>query len=325
MAPQTVLHVGLPKAASSTLQQRYLSRHPQIGYLALPRKAGPPDPDDVLERFVTSIREDHALGAAEAGVEEVRKRLASTDRPIALLSEERFTGHMGAGINAKANFAARHFPGARIILSVRNPLSLLRSNYAQHLRHPRPGIPPVPRYDVWLNHGLSEPDRQETYVAATRIGAIGRAWVEAFGREAIFVILFEEFRADPVAVLSRLADWLGIDADPFERAAREEGGRINPSPSASQLALLRATQRLRRGNLPGRAISRLVGALPDLPFKSSPIPKSLEDRLAAAHASDCDGFAETFGVDLTRWSYPSARGREEGAADPSTSDLRPPA
>lgn len=55
------LHVGLPKTATTTLQQDFFSQHPQISYLARRKKRGPPDEDGRFEEFVRWIREEPVL------------------------------------------------------------------------------------------------------------------------------------------------------------------------------------------------------------------------------------------------------------------------
>ena len=301
--PRLALHVGLPKAASSTLQQRYLSRHDEIAYFALPRKGGPPDRGDVVRDFVRSVRDEPGLAAAERLLPQVTERMTAADRKLALFSEERLTGHFGAGVGAKAAFAARSFPGASVILVIRHPRKLLVSNYAQHLRYPRPHLPTVPGLARWLEEGLGSTRGPVHYAEGVSIGNIAEVWTEAFGPRVIPVV-FEELVRAPVQAMTRLARRLEVRAEPFVALAATPASAVNAAPRPLAMAVMRRTQTWT--GRPRRAASLLVRAAGGLPGTPRPLTPDLSRRIDRHYAGQCDKAARILGLDLARWGYPTA-------------------
>ena len=181
-----ILHVGLPKTATSALQQKYLSRHPGLTYIALERKGGAPDPEQRLNAFVRWIRTEDDLGPQKTKQTQFITALVTSARrrgkPV-LFSEERFTGHFGAGWRAKAQFAYEVFPDARILISIRKPVDLLRSNYFQHLRHPRPDHPPVGDFDAFARMSIETADELHSYGQTILLHNIVRQYKDLFGRD----------------------------------------------------------------------------------------------------------------------------------------------
>lgn len=68
-----------------------------------------------------------------------------------------------------------------------------------------------------------------------------RLWVEAFGRERIEILLFDELRSDPMAVLQRLCKRLGLEALVFEGM---EPSPMNRTLSVRSQSAHRLAQRL---------------------------------------------------------------------------------
>ena len=53
------------------------------------------------------------------------------------------------------------------------------------------------------------------YVDRSRYGVQIRPYLELFGPENVLLLVFEEYTADPIAALDRVAGFLGIDPAPF--------------------------------------------------------------------------------------------------------------
>lgn len=65
-----------------------------------------------------------------------------------------------------------------------------------------------------------------TYVNLSRYGVQLRPYLELFGPENVLLLIFEEYTAAQVPTLYRLAEFLGIDATPFDET---DTTQLNPS------------------------------------------------------------------------------------------------
>ncbi|WP_299392626.1 sulfotransferase [Pelagibius sp.] len=304
------VHVGMPKTATSTLQQLYFAEHPEIDYLALRRKGGRYGPESQFGAFVRWLREDPDLWTERRRYRSFLRNELCSGRPgtrCRLLSEERFTGHFGAGIPAKAELMRDFFPEAHIIVTVRRPLDLLASNYAQHLRHPRPGAAPLPSFDRWVEETLAEPNDASSYAHTVRLYDTVRLFDRLFGREKVLVLVFEEFRDNPAAFLRQLAGWLSIDTGPFEQVLCSRHQAVNPSPTRLQLNLWRLRQRwVNRGtNSLGVTLTwaATVAAHVTWPAKAPPAADT-RARVAQFTGEQCARLSADRGLDLWRYGYP---------------------
>ena len=308
--PPLYLHVGLPKTATSTLQQIYFAQHPDIDYFALARKGGPFPKHSPFDDFVRWVRSSPDLERArERHRAYLRWEIDRTreGRLCRLISEERFTGHFGAGLEAKASLAQDLFPEARILLTIRHPVSYLVSNYLQHLKYQREGQPPLPTFDAWVEQTLTQADHPLSYAQTLRFHDLVRAYERQFGPDRVLVLVYEQFREKPEQFLARLADWLGVAEAPFLRLHRDRHTVRNPAPTRPEFVFWYLRQRwVNRGpNLIGALLTKAsqVGHRIDWrpAIRPSPESRSLIRRFAAAQ---CRALSEARGLDLQDYGYP---------------------
>jgi hypothetical protein len=203
--------VGHPKSGTTALHHM-LRSHPQIYMPELKEtrffagelhpRGGPGDPTP------RSVEEYSALFAPAA--EGQRTGEAS---PSYLRSK------LAAGRIAELR------PDARIIAILREPVSFLHS---MHMELMRDHAEIEPDFAKALALG---PERKE---AEQRGGAPGlvymdyveqlRRYQDAFGRDQMLVLLYDDFRADNQAVLKRVMSFLGVDAE-----VAVEQAEVNPS------------------------------------------------------------------------------------------------
>jgi hypothetical protein len=191
-----VLHVGMNKTATTTLQREVFPRLPDLRAVGFKHPGEDPDsPLSVAVRQVT--RDDYAPGLLRRRLEE---KAAEEERPL-LLSEERYTStlwHSSWEQTVRtADRLAAELPEARILITVRNPADLLVSSYAQYLREGGTGS--------WRRFVLRSDLR--TYDAA----AVCRLYEERF--PCVRVLLYEDMgELDRFA--ARLVGALGSGIDP---------------------------------------------------------------------------------------------------------------
>jgi hypothetical protein len=215
-----VLHVGLYKAASTTLQQEVFPRLTDL--CAVGRKHPGEREDSALSLAMAEIwrGERHQRG-------ELRRRLEEQvgDLPL-LVSEEVWTSPVDHQpwdrMVRTADRLASEVPESAVLIVVRNPADLLVSSYTQYLR--------VGGTMSWRRF-VEERDLRSYDVAA-----ISRLYVERFPK--VHILPFEEL-AEPDRFASRLVSAIGSDADAgavasWLRSAHNAG--LNPLFGYGQLA-----------------------------------------------------------------------------------------
>lgn len=193
---------------------------------------------------------------------------------------------------------ATDLPDVRLLAIVRRPGERAFSSYLHMRKHGRAQVPfeeAIDTIDELVDHG-----RYTTYLTP---------YVEAFGRERMWVGTFDDLRADPEVFVAGLWSWLGIASHPLsEELQRPRLGASAPrsttvarATKAAALAtrglgLAGAVGRVKRSQAVQRTLYRSYGddrPTAD-PAKLAAIDRSLEDEIR--------GLAALVGVDVAdRW------------------------
>ncbi|HMT20686.1 MAG TPA: sulfotransferase domain-containing protein [Promineifilum sp.] len=95
-------------------------------------------------------------------------------------------------------------PALKLIYVVRQPVERIISHYTHNRVREIDTRPPEEAV-------FAEP----AYLNRSRYGVQIRPYLELFGPENVLLLVFEEYTADQIAALNRIADFLGIDPKPF--------------------------------------------------------------------------------------------------------------
>lgn len=213
-----VLHVGMFKTASTTLQQEVF---PRLVDLNVVGRKHPGEPlDSPLSLAMESVWHDgYRQGDMRSRLEE-----RETDRRM-LVSEEVWTSPVRhetfANLTRSANRLASEVPEAKILMVVRRPADLLASCYSQYL---------TAGGTLTWNRFVSRWD-----LRAFDVEAIVGLYVDRFA--SVDVLAFEDM-ADPLDFASRLVRALGGSADPHrvaEWCSRRRNVGLSPIAGYGQL------------------------------------------------------------------------------------------
>jgi hypothetical protein len=157
-----------------------------------------------------------------------------------------------------------------------------------------------------------------SYRAAARYAEHVRRYFDAFGREKVHVVLFDDFRADPRAEYRRTCDFLGVDSgfvpptpvvNPNKRARSQLMRRLTRRPPrAVRWAVRGLTTRSARAATAARLNHLNTSHEPRAPLESA-----LRERLAAELAPDVRRLEELLGIDLGAWGAARETVRQGGA------------
>jgi hypothetical protein len=130
-------------------------------------------------------------------------------------------------------------PAARIVVMLRNPVDMMYSLHGERVsfgREPLLDFEQALAADADRMEGRNLPEGASPlwapYRNAARYGEQLSRWIDEFGRDAIRVIIFDDFTADTAAEFRRLLEFLGIDPEyqPASFSARRRSHRRRRGP-----------------------------------------------------------------------------------------------
>jgi len=217
-----VIHAGLPKTASTMLQDHLFAAHPDVEFLGTFHdktkrpfgKCRDADVQALLDELVFQRAKSPDLELASRLFDRaVAPSLATGKTPVWSWESLALSGLKLR--RARAENLRAVFGDCKVVLLLRNPYSLIESVYFQHLKRENVGgkyrrfrRPWFHTIDSWLTDtwgGEGAPDSHLDYAATAEM------FVDVFGRENVAVYLFEDLVSDSEAFLERLCGFTGID------------------------------------------------------------------------------------------------------------------
>lgn len=298
--------VGAPKCGTTALAD-YLDQHPDVALCSvkeihyfgrdiqadfdLPGAWRPSHDEEYLRLFP---RPGGATRAGDASV----WYLYSRDAPAEMLRFE---------------------PGARALIMLRDPVEMVHSLHSQLVylgAEHEPDFAAALALDGAREAGeLPRPYGFPTasYRAAGRYAEHVERYLRAFGRERVHVILFDDFRADPLREYRRACEFLEVDTrfvpatpvvNPNKRARSPLLRRlIRKPPRGLRLAARAVTTRSARA-----AVATRLTRLNTSYEPRAPLADDVRERLAAELSPEVQRLGELLDVDLDHW----ARGERSG-------------
>jgi hypothetical protein len=200
------LHIGYPKAASTTLQTHFFPGHPGLLNLSVPKS----DPL-ITESIHAMLAVADTTQRGKASVDQAKYRAIWQDRlaaaaqsgKVAALSLERLTNplfYRGPADSTLAELLHDTIGPCRIVIMLRDQLHLAESYYL-HMCKVSSYLPP----NQWLG------ENWEVLLPMLRYDQLVGSYARVFGKENVGVFLFEELRDDPAAFAARLCGFIGVE------------------------------------------------------------------------------------------------------------------
>ncbi len=204
-----LVHVGLPKTATSWLQDFYLSK-PQYGFWHPVLPMDIPRPVKGTGHLFVRSPDAHLMQDDDFDPAEIRRQLSAFSNPPGLMpvvSNERLAGHPISNGFDRRQLALRIrsvFPKARILITIREQNALILSSYMQYLK-----------FGGW--HSLERYLRPETdyrqpvltlqFWNYARLIAL---YHEAFGEANVLMLPYEILKRSPDEFLAHIARFAGV-------------------------------------------------------------------------------------------------------------------
>jgi len=320
-----VIHIGMPKAASTTLQHRlfaahseiyYLGRYDGIGYVEEYRRYDACR-DEVVQALMKQIAYDNVYDPDFSQCKDLLNQILAPAREKNLLpvwSWESYATDILAKRRVRARNLKKVFGDAKIIMVLRNPVNLLESAYFQILKrenvanHIKVGIPVFYRsIGEWL-----EKDFEGEILPHLQYAQTIQAYVDQFGLQNVSLFLFENLVRDSRGFIEKICQAMGIDS---EEGARLAAKKIdNERWTAVQLERLQKIKQSRRESLifkfSGKTKRRKMLDLDPkgIPFNrgdkaSAPIPAEWKKKIFSFTAQGNRWLEQVFNLPLSEHGY----------------------
>jgi hypothetical protein len=210
--------IGAMRAGSNTLYQ-FLSQHPEI-YMSKIKEP---------EFFVSELYRIKSINN-EIFDENVRKRIENKNKTGKFRTFDKYEQLFSKKTNEKYAGEASHYihhpgtagiiynynPDSRIVVSLRNPIDRIYSEYMLYLRDSRIKN----SFNDFIKTGIAwniEKGKwdisSDSRLSKGFYSKLLKPWFDIFGEEKIMVILFDELVQNPTKVCKELYAWLKIDKE----------------------------------------------------------------------------------------------------------------
>ena len=197
--------IGAPKAGTTWLAQ-CLGEHPQV--------------------FMAAVKETEFWKLADAGqrLDEYQAHFkGAAGKPAVGEYSVRYLSLPGVPERLR-NF----LPDARLIVSLRNPIDQVYSNY-WHLQRQNFNLPDPSQAPRSIEAALR--DHREFLLTPARYATHLARWLAHFPREQLLVLRYDDIQKSPAAVLQRVFTHLGVDGDFTPPSLREKGSAVRQGTS----------------------------------------------------------------------------------------------
>jgi hypothetical protein len=206
----SLIHIGLAKTATTSLQRNLLSRHPEIYYFGYEncdvsmrwvfKMIKSQDSMDYrqfeVSRLINGIFERNPLG---------NKKLVVSDELLTLPCHPEYTAVDRAVI---AGRLWDTFGPSRILMVIRRPKDLLGALYSEWMR--MYGTYHILRadFEAWVTGMLNTPTT--TWLSLLKYHDIYQLYGRIFGFDSIALYLYEELERDNAAFATRVCQYVGV-------------------------------------------------------------------------------------------------------------------
>jgi hypothetical protein len=310
-----VLHIGLPKTGTTTLQKLLFFNHPEIYYLGkhqgwkLPKRARSIDIYRMLapmlwphDRQIHSIPGSADLQAVLRNVPDSSVLVGSWEGLGATTVEE----HLRS-----IRLLLEAFGNCRVMICLRNPLDLMPSLYLQSLRGRQSETNQkllnkrwYCEIDLWMQRWRDRGGFEGLLSYGERI----RETIQVLGRENVGVYLFEDLCSDQDQFVRSVCRFLRIDEE--QGIALAKAGHLHKRLTQGQVEFMKSVDRsFWKRLLLSRLSPQLQRRLLDRQDVDGPparvrLPDAWAGQIADATLHGNRWLAETLQLPLEKYNYP---------------------
>jgi hypothetical protein len=312
-----LLHIGLPKTGTTTVQRSLFAHHSEIYYFGKDNESkfskGCRSPE--IYEFLKPLLWDRSrpLDADKARRILQERILPKIEGDKFMIASWEALGNTGLNIHTeRMNRLLSVFGSLRIMMTIRNPLSWIPSLYLQNLSgnfiiRNRPWMGKLPYIDIseWFEKlTLSESSLNIISSYSRNI----QAAVNLLGKENVGVFAFEELVENPDQYYSHFCEFIGIDV--AQGLALTEEKHLHHRMTQNQIEFLKQMNSskwnrfmLNLRKSPYRAQILDAKSSDGIPAKV-PLPPELKQTILEATRAGNRWIAENYHLPLEKYNYP---------------------
>jgi hypothetical protein len=240
--PTNLIHIGLPKCASTTLQDRLFAPNGTFIYLGRIKNGYRDDQTrDLFERITFQDSLEYDADATAWLLRSLCAKAAAPERPI-LVSAESLSVEGRADRRLIAERLHRLLAPAKILIVLRAQPAMLQSLYLNHLRASGQR---VVAFEQWLEQTYGGVRFTDLHRVGLNYEPLVRVYEDVFGADNVVVVPFEQIKDESSAFFQVLAELL--DMSPADVNACFQTNLDNQRMSGRQLLALHIQDRLPSG------------------------------------------------------------------------------
>lgn len=304
MNNQPIIHVGYPKAASTTLQCNLFFEHSEINYLSVNGSTNKENfqLDENLRKFEKDLVqlngiEYHCSNTRNFFNDVIKKYMSSEKRN--LFSSEGLLNQKFVDNYLKAYRLKEILPNAKILIVLRNQVDLLRSIYDMRVGYGDRYI----AFDKWLEMDLKH--FNANFSGGLKFYETVAFYQELFGKHNVEVLLFEELLESINSFAHKLSAFIDIDAEQTNNLLKNKPFNTAKSYHVHNLRLKFIPGIQFSKVLPKSTHKYLVNKLTEvLPSKKSVMSQYHVDKMHETYGLSNRKLMDEFGLDVARYNYP---------------------
>ncbi|NQT18017.1 MAG: sulfotransferase [Planctomycetes bacterium] len=318
------IHVGLPKTATTMLQDHLFARHSGVEYLGTYHVKAKRKYNKCRDKAVQEIIDQLIhRGRSCPDLARCRHLFAQSVVPAMEAGRVPLWSWESLGLSrfnvrqARAENLRAVFEECKVVIALRNPLRLVESVYFQNLRATNVGgkyrYGRGPRYltiDRWLEQSWTATGKAP--LSHLDYAATVDLFARTFGKESVGVFLFEELVEDNAAFIESLCRFIGIDPQEGIDLAAERRGADRWT--VEQIERLKRAQGSLFRSTAFRFVSRrrrreMMGFLPDGTAPGgerarAPISERWQERIVERTREGNQRLVEQWGLPMEKFGYP---------------------
>jgi hypothetical protein len=232
-----LIHIGYHKTGSGWLRRVFfVNQDTGFGWIGKSKMSHP------VRRLVAAPPFGYDAAASRREFDPLLQRVARQGL-VPVIAFERLVGHpFSGGYDSKeiANRLAETFPEGRVLIVIREQRSMILSTYKQYVR--QGGTLSLARFmEPPISKSLAVPGFDLRYFEYDHLLTHYR---RLFGPDAVLVLTYEQFRADPAAFVGEIARFAGRPLESGALRSLAFDTISNKSPSAAEIGVLRQLNKL---------------------------------------------------------------------------------
>jgi hypothetical protein len=313
------IHVGYPRAGSTSLQRNLFNKHSELNYLGVYSKKY----EGGLKEFYSNIIKLSNLSYRYSKTEELFKRVIEpyleNYNGVPMFSLEDFISSWYSDNEEKAKRLKHFFPEGKIIIVIRNQLDIICSLY-DHINfiilcdrqknHSYGPLGPgsgdkILSLDEWLRRSFLNLERSS--LIGFKYYEIAKAYSELFGKENVGIFLFEELANDLDLFAKKLSGFIGIDFKQTKELLSQPGK--NSSTTEKYMNLLKFKKRFLpflkiKKIIPPALRKQLLQFLQTGKSKKSELNEHWRKELSKLYADSNKKLQDELKLDIGKYKYP---------------------